>query len=51
MDQKSAPSNAKPGPKTRTGRSKAVTETVRLFLDAEELNRRRPNAPLSRYVE
>ena len=51
MDQKSSPSNAKPAPKTRTGRSKAVTETLRLFIDAEELSRRMQNVPLSRYVE
>jgi hypothetical protein len=51
MDQKSAPTNARPGPKTRTGRSKAASETARLFLDAEEFSRRVQSAPLSRYVE
>jgi hypothetical protein len=51
MDQKSTPSSSKPAPKSRTGRAKATTETLRLFIDAEELNRRIQNAPMSRYVE
>jgi hypothetical protein len=43
MDQKSAPTNTRPAAKLRAKRSKATAETVRLFLDVDELP--------SRYVE
>jgi hypothetical protein len=51
MDPKPLPSPGKMGAKSSGKRSKATTETARLFLDVEELIRRSQTAPTSRYVE
>jgi hypothetical protein len=51
MDQKPAPTHARPAVKARAKRGKGPAETARLFLDIEELSRRSQNAPPSRYVE
>jgi len=52
MDQKTTPAEGRASSKPRATRPpKGTAETARLFLDVNELRRRSPNAPPSRYVE
>ena len=53
MDPKTRPTAktgaAKPASSRKSG--KGIAETARLFLDVDEIIRRSPTAPFSRYVE